>query len=74
MVADRSSLCLIDDVITKGSTLLGAATRLQMTFPRAAISAFALVRTLGFVEDIETIVEPAVGTIILRGDEAVREP
>jgi hypothetical protein len=74
MVADRSSLCLIDDVITKGSTLLGAAARLQKTFPGANVSAFALVRTLGFVEDIATILEPAIGTIILRGDEAVREP
>lgn len=35
---------------------------------------FALVRTLGFVDDVERIVEPTVGTITLRGDEAVREP
>jgi hypothetical protein len=74
MVTDRPPLCLIDDVITKGATLLGAASRLQQTFPQANISAFALVRTLGFVEDIERIVEPAVGTVSLRGDEAVREP
>lgn len=74
MVTDRPWLCLIDDVITKGATLLGAATRLQKTFPQANVSAFALVRTLGFVDDIEKIVEPAVGTVTLRGDEAFREP
>lgn len=74
MVSDRSSLCLVDDVITKGATLLAAATRLQDAFPQANVSAFALVRTLGFVEDIEKMMDPAVGTITLRGDEAHREP
>jgi len=74
MVADREELCLIDDVITKGATLLAAASRLQETYPHAHIVAFALVRTLGFVDDIDRIVEPVLGTITLRGDEAVREP
>jgi phosphoribosylpyrophosphate synthetase len=74
MVTDRSTLCLVDDVITKGATLLGAASRLQETFPQAKVSAFALVRTLGFVDDVDRIVDPAVGTITLRGGEAVREP
>lgn len=74
MVADREELCLVDDVITKGATLLAAASRLQETYPHANIVAFALVRTLGFVEDIERIVEPVLGTITLRGDEALREP
>jgi hypothetical protein len=74
MIADREQLCLVDDVITKGATLLAAATRLQEAYPRAKIVAFALVRTLGFVEDIQRIVEPAVGTITFRGDEAAREP
>lgn len=74
MVADRESLCLVDDVITKGATLLAAASRLQETYPQTKITAFALVRTLGFVDDIERIVEPAVGTITLRGDEAFRDP
>lgn len=74
MVADRDELCLVDDVITKGATLLAAASRLQEAYPHATIVAFALVRTLGFVDDIDRIVEPAVGTITLRGDEAAREP
>jgi len=74
MVADCDVLCLVDDVITKGATMLAAASRLGETYPRATIIGFALVRTLGFVEDIDRIVEPAVGTITFRGDEAVREP
>ncbi len=74
LVADRDELCLVDDVITKGATVLAAASRLQEAYPHATIVAFALVRTLGFVDDIDRIVEPAVGTITLRGDEAAREP
>lgn len=74
MVADRKALCLVDDVITKGATVLAAASRLQEMYPHARIVAFALIRTLGFVDDIERIVEPAVGTITLRGDQALREP
>ena len=74
MVTDRDVLCLVDDVITKGATMLAAASRLAEMYPRATIVAFALVRTLGFVDDIDRIVEPAVGSITFRGDEAVREP
>jgi predicted amidophosphoribosyltransferase len=74
MVADREELCLVDDVITKGATLLAAASRLRETYPNATIVAFALVRTLGFVDNIDRIIDPAVGTITLRGDDAAREP
>lgn len=74
MVVDREELCLVDDVITKGATLLAAASRLHEAYPHAKIVAFALVRTLGFVEDIERIIEPAIGTIGVRNDEAVRQP
>lgn len=74
MVTDRGSLCLVDDVITKGATLIAAASRLQETYPQAKVTAFALVRTLGFVDDIDQIVEPAIGSVTLRGDEGFREP
>jgi predicted amidophosphoribosyltransferase len=74
MVTDRDVLCLVDDVITKGATMLAAASRLAEIYPRATIVGFALVRTLGFVDDIDRIDEPAVGTITFRGDAAVREP
>jgi adenine/guanine phosphoribosyltransferase-like PRPP-binding protein len=67
------SFCLVDDVITKGATLLAAASRLHETYPRAKVTGFALVRTLGFVDDVEQIVEPVIGMVTLRGDEAFRE-
>lgn len=74
MVTDRADLCLVDDVITKGATLLAAATRLQETYPGARIIAFALVRTMGYLDHIERIIEPATGTIEYRSGEPVRNP
>ncbi len=40
-------LVLIDDVVTRGRTLLAAAARLREAFPQCEIRAFALMRTLG---------------------------
>lgn len=38
-------ITLIDDVITKGATLLAGASRLAEAFPDATVRAFALIRT-----------------------------
>ncbi|HEV3458113.1 MAG TPA: hypothetical protein VHG32_16220 [Thermoanaerobaculia bacterium] len=38
-------ITLVDDVITKGATLLAGASRLAEAFPDATVRAFALVRT-----------------------------
>lgn len=56
-------ITVVDDVVTKGATLLGAASLLAGAFPRAEIRAFALVRTQGYVKDIERILDPVVGRI-----------
>lgn len=72
---DALKITVVDDVVTKGATLLAAASRLAKAFPRAQIRTFALVRTMGFVPDIERIVDPVVGRIRQspRG-ESIREP
>jgi phosphoribosylpyrophosphate synthetase len=74
MVVGKEVLCLVDDVITKGATMLAAASRLQEMYPDARVIAFALVRTTGFVEDIERIIDPVVGSITLHGDDVHRQP
>lgn len=58
-------IVLVDDVVTKGATLLGAAARLKDSFPASTITAFAMVRTLGLVPEIAQIVDPCVGRIRL---------
>jgi len=67
-------ILLIDDVITKGRTLLGAAARLQMDLPPAEICAFALIRTLGFVERMDHLTDICHGFVRWAGGDARREP
>ena len=67
-------LLLIDDVVTRGRTLLAAAIRLHEAFPQAHITAFALLRTLGFNDHLERLLEPCVGRIGWRAGDAHRNP
>ena len=79
-VADTDTFCgarqiiLIDDVVTKGRTLLAAATRLQEAFPHARIRAFALLRTMGYIPCVNQLVDPCVGQIRWRAGDAHRNP
>jgi predicted amidophosphoribosyltransferase len=65
---------LVDDVITKGRTLLAAAIRLHEAFPAAEIRAFALVRTMGLVPEVGHLLEPCKGRIRWRAGDADRSP
>jgi hypothetical protein len=71
---DCSRLTLIDDVVTRGRTLLAAATRLKESFPDAQIQAFALVRTRGFAARLERLFDPCIGEICWRRGDARRNP
>ena len=67
-------IILIDDVVTKGRTLLAAATRIREAFPTVQIRAFALVRTLGAVSGLRHLLEPCKGQIRWREGDAYRCP
>ena len=67
------SVVLIDDVVTKGRTLLAAAARLQEAFPEAHIRAFALLRTLGFLP-VQRLLDPCTGEIRWKAGDAHRSP
>ncbi len=67
-------IVLIDDVVTKGRTLLAAATRMHEAYPNADIRAFALVRTMGLVAEIDRLIKPARGEIRWRAGDAQRSP
>lgn len=64
---------LIDDVVTKGRTLLAAAARLQAAFPMTRIHAFAALRTMGRVAEIARLLEPWRGCICWRYGDARRD-
>ncbi|HEY2678037.1 MAG TPA: hypothetical protein VGI65_13790 [Steroidobacteraceae bacterium] len=71
---EMGSVMLIDDVITKGRTILAAAARVREILPGARIRAFALVRTMGLIPTISRLVNPCIGEILwVRGD-ATRIP
>jgi hypothetical protein len=65
---------LIDDVVTKGRTLLAAATRVREVLPSAEIRAFALVRTMGLIHGIDQLLNPCVGEIRWWAGDAHRNP
>ncbi len=65
---------VVDDVITKGATTLACVARVQDAFPGAVVEAFAVIRTMGLVQDIDRIVDPVRGTVTLRFGDAHREP
>jgi hypothetical protein len=65
---------LVDDVVTKGRTLLAAAACVQDAFPDAQIRAFALVRTMGLAPRVSRLLDPCVGEIKWRAGDAYRKP
>jgi predicted amidophosphoribosyltransferase len=67
-------IVLVDDVVTKGRTLLGAAARLRCELPHADVRAFALVRTMGFLSKLDRLLAPCEGIIQWAGGDARREP
>lgn len=74
LLTSPTRLVVVDDVVTKGSMLLAAVSRVKEAYPLADVGAFALVRTLGLQREIDRVVDPCVGTIRLVGDEAERVP
>jgi predicted amidophosphoribosyltransferase len=67
-------ILLIDDIVTRGATLLGAANRLIDTFPDAHIRAFAMMRTMSGPSIFDRITDPCIGWIELRGNDTYRTP
>jgi predicted amidophosphoribosyltransferase len=67
-------IVLIDDVVTKGRTLLAAASRVQETYPQARVRAFALVRTMGLISGVQRLLDPCKGEIRWKAGDAHRSP
>jgi len=74
MLSEPKEILLVDDVVTRGATLLGAANRLKDAFTRANIRAFAAMRTISNPEDFKDIHDPCEGKITLNDEETRREP
>ena len=70
-VEDFTEIVIVDDIVTRGSTFLGAAARLLEVFPNARIRAFAVARTARMTGGIEA---PCAGTITINGGQPRRDP
>ena len=73
-VPEASHLVLIDDVVTRGRTLLAAALRLREALPRADVRGFALLRTMGYSPIFDQLLMPCTGKIEWARDDARRSP
>lgn len=68
-------ILLVDDVVTKGATLLGSASRLHEAFPESQIRAFAALRTISEPINFKSINSPITGKITLtEAGDAHRDP
>jgi phosphoribosylpyrophosphate synthetase len=67
-------ITLVDDFVTKGATLIAAASRVKDAFPAADVRVFALVRTMGLVPEIKAIGAPCMGKITFNGVDVERLP
>lgn len=72
---DPDEILLVDDIITRGATFIGAANKLAEAFPKARIRAFAFMRTISNPLEFVKTVDPCIGTIVLRDDgNTLRRP
>lgn len=68
-------LLLVDDVVTSGSTLFGAARRLQEAYPGASVRAFAAMRTISNPAEFLALEDPCLGSIhLLPSGRTLRRP
>jgi predicted amidophosphoribosyltransferase len=72
-IGPSQHITVVDDLITRGATMLAAVAVLQRAYPAATVRGFALIRTMSDVA-IQNVTEPVEGRIVLRGDETFRRP
>ncbi len=66
-------ITVVDDVVTRGATLLAAVSRLARAFPQSRVQAFALIRAMSG-QEVQRMLSPCTGTIVLSGGECFRDP
>ena len=68
-LVDAASVTLVDDVVTRGSTLLGCAAVLRAARPGLTVRAFAFLRAVDGLDDHHA---PHEGTVTLIGENVVQ--
>ena len=75
-LGSTEDIVLIDDIVTRGHTMIGAANRLLEAFPSSRIHAFAAMRTVSGWMEFSHIYDPQIGWIEYRedSDDCLRRP
>lgn len=75
VIINPEEILLIDDIVTRGATLLGAANKLKDSFPDVRIRAFAAMRTTSSdPTPFKHLYDPQRGDITLIGQDTKRRP
>ena len=64
-----NKVVLIDDVITRGATLIAAANKLIDAYPGIKILSFAAIRTISDSSGFSSWFDPVRGTVIIRSQQ-----
>ena len=62
-LSEPEEIVVVDDIVTRGATVLGAASRLRDSFPHARIVGFAAMRTVSNPDEFEGEYSPCSGSI-----------
>jgi len=74
LLFEPKEIILVDDVITRGATVLGGVNRLAEAFPSSKIRAFAMMRVMSDPDDFSDVEDPCVGIVTMIGEDTSRVP
>lgn len=69
-----AKITLVDDVVTRGAQLFGAAWKIWAMRPNVEVRAFAVIRTVSALEEFSATADPCTGRIEWRDEECRRRP
>ena len=69
-----SAILLVDDVITRGATLLGIGARVLEAYSEIPVLGFAAMRAISSPAEFVSLVDPRRGQVALRGEQTLRIP
>ena len=74
LLFEPEEIVLVDDVITRGSTIMGGVNRLAEAFPNTKIRAFAMMRVISEAEYFVYVEDPCIGKITMYNEDTSRDP
>lgn len=69
-MSPQTEVILVDDIITRGHTFMGAAWCIKKAFPEVQIKAFAAMRTVSNESEFKGLIDPVYGQIVYRNRSA----